>query len=217
MNRDEILKTNKHYWDTYADLWFGTTALPAYGVYFVTEDELHLFGDVSEKKMLEICCGSGYSLKYHADRNAGELWGVDLSHKQLENAKRYLSENGYTANFICSPMEADMDIPKEYFDFVYSIYGIGWTTDLDGTFQKIASYLKKDGIFIFSWHHKEQGLTIFLTSHFMDEVEALCDEICILKKGTPVFCGTVEQAKRRCGCEHFEDAYLRLSDEEVGA
>ncbi len=64
---------------------------------------------------------------------------------------------------------------------------------------------------------KEQGLTIFLTSHFMDEVEALCDEICILKKGTPVFCGTVEQAKRRCGCEHFEDAYLRLSDEEVGA
>ena len=26
---------------------------------------------------------------------------------------------------------------------------------------------------------REQGLTIFLTSHFMDEVEALCDEICI--------------------------------------
>ena len=62
---------------------------------------------------------------------------------------------------------------------------------------------------------KEQGLTIFLTSHFMDEVEALCDEICILKKGTAVFRGTVEQAKAQCGCEHFEDAYLKLSDEEV--
>ena len=62
---------------------------------------------------------------------------------------------------------------------------------------------------------KEQGLTIFLTSHFMDEVEALCDEICILKKGTPVFRGTMEQAKQRCGCERFEDAYLQLSDEEV--
>lgn len=66
-------------------------------------------------------------------------------------------------------------------------------------------------------HLKEQGLTIFLTSHFMDEVEALCDEICILKKGTPVFRGTVEQAKTQCGCEHFEDAYLQLSDEEVDA
>ena len=62
---------------------------------------------------------------------------------------------------------------------------------------------------------KEQGLTIFLTSHFMDEVEALCDEICILKKGTVVFRGTVEQAKAQCGCEHFEDAYLKLSDEEA--
>ena len=64
---------------------------------------------------------------------------------------------------------------------------------------------------------KEQGLTIFLTSHFMDEVEALCDEICILKKGTPVFHGTVEQAKARCSCERFEDAYLQLSGEEVDA
>lgn len=61
---------------------------------------------------------------------------------------------------------------------------------------------------------KQQGLTIFLTSHFMDEVEALCDEICILKKGSAVFYGTVEEAKRRCGCDKFEDAYLMLSDEE---
>ena len=64
---------------------------------------------------------------------------------------------------------------------------------------------------------EEQGLTIFLTSHFMDEVEALCDEICILKKGTPVFCGTVEQAEKQCGCQRFEDAYLQLSDEEADA
>ena len=66
-------------------------------------------------------------------------------------------------------------------------------------------------------HLKKQGLTIFLTSHFMDEVEALCDEICILKKGTVVLRGTVEQAKKQCGLEHFEEAYLQLSDEEVNA
>ena len=40
---------------------------------------------------------------------------------------------------------------------------------------------------------KKQGMTIFLTSHFMDEVEALCDEICILKKGRIVFCGTIKK------------------------
>lgn len=64
---------------------------------------------------------------------------------------------------------------------------------------------------------KDQGLTIFLTSHFMDEVEALCDEICILKKGRPVFYGTVEQAKQQRGCQRFENAYLMLSDEEEEA
>lgn len=61
---------------------------------------------------------------------------------------------------------------------------------------------------------KRKGLTIFLTSHFMDEVEALCDEICILKNGRAVFYGTVAQAKEQCGCEKFEDAYLVLSGEE---
>lgn len=153
MENKDIIQNNKTYWDTNADLWFGTTALPKYGVKFASEDDLHLFGDVSGKKMLEICCGSGHSLKYHADRDAAELWGVDLSHKQIENAKEYLKENGYTAKFICAPMESDLNIPQNYFDYVYSIYGIGWTTDLQGTFNKIASYLKKDGIFIFSWHH----------------------------------------------------------------
>ena len=49
----------------------------------------------------------------------------------------------------------------------------------------------------------------------MDEVEALCDEICILKQGKAVFQGTVEQAKRICNCSKFEDAYLILSGEKI--
>lgn len=62
---------------------------------------------------------------------------------------------------------------------------------------------------------KDGGLTIFLTSHFMDEVAALCDEICILQKGQTVFYGTVTQAKEKSGCENFEDAYLKLSGEGI--
>lgn len=64
---------------------------------------------------------------------------------------------------------------------------------------------------------KAGGLTILLTSHFMDEAEALCDEICILRQGSAVFYGTVEQAKERSRCEKFEDAYLQLSGEEDAA
>ena len=46
MNDEEIIKTNRTYWDEHADLWYGTTALPQYGVRFPTEDDLHLFGDI---------------------------------------------------------------------------------------------------------------------------------------------------------------------------
>ncbi len=61
---------------------------------------------------------------------------------------------------------------------------------------------------------KEKGLTILLTSHYMDEVEALCDKICILKKGQAVFYGTVHEAIASSPYEKFEDAYLWYSDEE---
>lgn len=102
MGNEEIIEVNKKYWNEHADLWFGTTALPKYGVRFPTEDDLHLFGNINGKKLLEICCGSGHSLLYHAQRGAGELWGIDLSEKQLENASALLQKNGYSAHLQCA-------------------------------------------------------------------------------------------------------------------
>lgn len=61
---------------------------------------------------------------------------------------------------------------------------------------------------------KRDGLTILLTSHFMDEVEVLCDQICILKKGNTVFYGTIEEAVKTSGCNKFEDAYLWFLNKE---
>ncbi|WP_088547004.1 ABC transporter ATP-binding protein [Paenibacillus aquistagni] len=61
---------------------------------------------------------------------------------------------------------------------------------------------------------KAKGITIMLTSHFMDEVEALCDKIMILKKGKSIFCGTVQEAVASSPHEKFEDAYLWYTDEE---
>ena len=61
---------------------------------------------------------------------------------------------------------------------------------------------------------KKQGVTIFLTSHFMDEVEKLCDRICILKKGRAVFHGTVSEAIKNSPCNQLEDAYLWYTEEE---
>ena len=61
---------------------------------------------------------------------------------------------------------------------------------------------------------KEQGLTIFLSSHFMDEVEILCDRIGILKNGGFAFEGTVQEAITLSPYERLEDAYLWFTGEE---
>lgn len=152
MNKDDVYKTNSFYWDTKGNDFLGAIVLPFYGA-FVSEEKFQLFGDVSGKKMLEIGCGNGQSLQYHGDRKASELWGMDISEKQMQMAKQHLTACGLSAKLICSPMEEECGIPLDYFDYVYSIYAIGWTTDLDGTFYRIASYLKKGGVFIFSWSH----------------------------------------------------------------
>lgn len=150
---NEVLKQNQTSWNAIADDWFGTTALPEYGCRMPTETQLGLFGDVTGKRLLDIGCGSGHSLLYHARRGAGELWGLDISSRQLENAQGLLHENGHDARLFCSPMEEDPGLPRDYFDFVYSIYAIGWTTDLPATLRHVASYLKPGGAFIFSWDH----------------------------------------------------------------
>ncbi len=61
---------------------------------------------------------------------------------------------------------------------------------------------------------KLRGITILITSHFMDEVEALCDRIMILKNGESVFLGTVQEAITASPYDKFEDAYLWYTDEE---
>ena len=62
---------------------------------------------------------------------------------------------------------------------------------------------------------KNGGITILITSHFMDEVEALCDKIMILSKGSSVFCGTVKEAIANSPYDSFEDTYLWYTGEEV--
>lgn len=68
------------------------------------------------------------------------------------------------------------------------------------------------------WHTlkqlKEQGLTIFLTTHYMEEAEVLCDRVCILKSGKKVTEGTVNEVIAASGRKNLEEAYLFFMGEE---
>lgn len=61
---------------------------------------------------------------------------------------------------------------------------------------------------------KEKGLAIILTSHYMDEVEMLCDKILILKDGNTAYYGTIQKAIQESKKNTLEDAYLHFAGEE---
>lgn len=80
------------------------------------------------------------------------------------------------------------------------------TTGLDPKARReIWSYLEK---------LKHKGITIFLTSHYMEEVQYLCDRIAILKKGRVIISDTTENVILKSGCENLEEAYLSYIGEE---
>ena len=63
-------------------------------------------------------------------------------------------------------------------------------------------------------HLKEQGLTIFLTTHYMEEAEALCDRVCIIRSGKKVAEGSLHEVVSAAGKNNLEEAYLFYMGEE---
>lgn len=57
---------------------------------------------------------------------------------------------------------------------------------------------------------KSEGKTIVFTSHYMDEMESLCDRIAVLDKGTVKALGSLEELGRFFGSSKLEDVMLGL-------
>ena len=59
---------------------------------------------------------------------------------------------------------------------------------------------------------KSEGQTVMFSSHVMQEVAALCDEIIIISHGRVTAQGTTEQLMELSGKQNLEDAFIALSD-----
>ena len=56
-------------------------------------------------------------------------------------------------------------------------------------------------------------VTIILTTHYMEEAEALSDRIGIMKSGRLLAVGTAEELKNRAGADDFESAFVTIVKE----
>ncbi|MBC8023360.1 MAG: ATP-binding cassette domain-containing protein [Burkholderiales bacterium] len=64
---------------------------------------------------------------------------------------------------------------------------------------------------------REAGKCVLFSSHVMQEVSALCDEIVIVARGSVVARGTAEQLLAASGRATLEDAFVHLSGEGLAA
>ena len=53
-------------------------------------------------------------------------------------------------------------------------------------------------------------ITIVLTTHYMEEAEALSDRIGIMRDGKLLICDTAEKIKAEAGVDDFEQAFIRI-------
>ncbi|MBF0626793.1 MAG: ABC transporter ATP-binding protein [Magnetococcales bacterium] len=57
--------------------------------------------------------------------------------------------------------------------------------------------------------HQEQGVTLFINTHLLADVDDLCDAMAILHHGKLLFCGAPSECREQFGGHSLEESYLR--------
>jgi ubiquinone/menaquinone biosynthesis C-methylase UbiE len=154
MDKQDFIGMNKKGWNDLikASKPFSNTILPEYGPFLKrNEDDMKIMDKMVGAKVLDIGCGSGESLEYLLNKGASDIWGIDISEEQIAKAKERFPQ--YSDHFVVSPMEEETSIPQDYFDYIISIFSVGYSSDLLSTLKNAYKYLKSDGSLIISWTH----------------------------------------------------------------
>lgn len=106
--------------------------------------------DFSDKEVLDLGCGYGWHCAYAAEKGAKRVLGIDLSEKMLQKAEKINSHQKIT--YKRGAME-DLELPESSFDIVFSSLAFHYVKDFPALVKKISSWLRPEGIFIFSVEH----------------------------------------------------------------
>ena len=112
------------------------------------EDLQKLLPDFAGKQVLDLGCGYGWTVERCV--GAAHVTGVDLSEKMLEVARQKASFP--QVEYLHAAIE-DVDFPPESFDVVFSSLTIHYLQDFPAFAEKVRTWLKPGGDFVFSVEH----------------------------------------------------------------
>jgi ABC-2 type transport system ATP-binding protein len=63
--------------------------------------------------------------------------------------------------------------------------------------------------------NKKEGITIFFTTHYLEEAQKMAQTVCIIDHGEIAAQGSTEQLEQRTGTTSLEEAFLSLTGKEI--
>jgi sodium transport system ATP-binding protein len=160
----------------------------ARGLYprLTAEENIAYFGELQDI--------SGKLLKRRIDELAEELEMQDFLHRPCKGfSQGQRAKVAIARAFVGNPQNLLLDEPGNGLD-VMSI-------------RALRHYLLRQ---------KEQGKAILLSTHIMQEVTALCDEVVVIAQGVIKAVGTPQALMAQAGKDNIEDAFVSLIGTEEG-
>jgi ubiquinone/menaquinone biosynthesis C-methylase UbiE len=155
----ETRRANRRDWDGYADEYqatHGTFLRDADFIWCpegVAESDAHVLGEVAGQRVLEVGCGAAQCARWLLGQGARAVVGLDLSHRQLQHARRIDAAMGVAVPTLCATATS-LPFADESFDAAFSAFGaLQFVYDAGLAVREVARVLAPGGTFAFSVTH----------------------------------------------------------------
>ena len=186
----------------------GTLLLNGYNVLKNPNDVRHSFGIVFQDPSLDDELTAWENMEIH-----GVLYKVEKKilteriKQLLEFVELYDRKDSFVKEF-SGGMKRRLEIARGLLHHPKVLFLDEPTLGLDPqTRNHMWEYLKE--------LNKSEGITVFFTTHYMEEAEKIANRIAVIDHGQIVASGTVGELKEKTGTNSLEEAFLKLTGKSI--